>query len=60
LAGLDARQREAVEAVTRGLVNKLLHDPIVRGKSLAAGANGELYASILRQLYALDEEDTEE
>jgi hypothetical protein len=31
----------------------------VRGKALAAGANGELYASILRQLYALDEEDPE-
>ncbi len=59
LAGLDPRQRQAVEAVTRGLVNKLLHDPIVRGKALAAGANGELYASILRQLYALDEEDPE-
>jgi glutamyl-tRNA reductase len=59
LAGLDPQQRQAVEAVTRGLVNKLLHDPIVRGKALAAGANGELYASILRQLYALDEEDPE-
>jgi glutamyl-tRNA reductase len=57
LGDLDPRQRQAVEAVTRGLVNKLLHDPIVRGKALAAGANGELYASILRQLYALDEED---
>jgi glutamyl-tRNA reductase len=57
LAGLSPRQRQAVEAVTRGLVNKLLHDPIVRGKALAAGANGELYANILRQLYALDEED---
>jgi glutamyl-tRNA reductase len=59
LAGLDPRQRQAVEAVTRGLVNKLLHDPIVRGKGLAAGANGELYAKILRQLYALDEEDAD-
>jgi glutamyl-tRNA reductase len=57
LGGLDAQQRQAVEAVTRGLVNKLLHDPTVRGKALAAGANGELYASVLRQLYALDEED---
>ena len=57
LAGLDAVQRAAVDAVTRGLVNKLLHDPIVRGKALAAGANGEMYAGILRQLYALDEED---
>jgi glutamyl-tRNA reductase len=59
LAGLDEQQRQAVEALTRGLVNKLLHDPIVRGKALAAGANGELYATILRQLYALDEEDPE-
>jgi glutamyl-tRNA reductase len=59
LGALDERQREAVEAVTRGLVNKLLHDPIVRGKSLAAGANGALYATILRQLYGLDEEDVD-
>ncbi|MFL6294998.1 MAG: glutamyl-tRNA reductase, partial [Actinomycetes bacterium] len=36
LAGLDDRQRAAVEAMTRGLVNKLLHDPMVRGKALAA------------------------
>ncbi|HZD03047.1 MAG TPA: glutamyl-tRNA reductase [Actinomycetes bacterium] len=59
LAELDPQQRQAVEALARGLVNKLLHDPIVRGKALAAGANGELYVSILRQLYALDEEDPE-
>ncbi len=59
LADLEPRQRQAVEAVTRGLVNKLLHDPIVRGKALAAGANGELYTSILRQLYALDEEESD-
>jgi glutamyl-tRNA reductase len=57
LAGLDPAQREAVDQVTRGLVNKLLHDPIVRGKALASGANGEMYAGILRQLYALDEGD---
>jgi glutamyl-tRNA reductase len=57
LAGLDPTQREAVDQVTRGLVNKLLHDPIVRGKALAGGANGEMYAGILRQLYALDEGD---
>jgi glutamyl-tRNA reductase len=57
LSELDPAQRGAVDAITRGLVNKLLHDPIVRGKALAAGANGEMYASILRQLYALEEED---
>jgi len=54
LAGLDDRQRAAVEAVTRGLVNKLLHDPIVRGKALAARPDGDLYVAALRQLYHLD------
>jgi glutamyl-tRNA reductase len=54
LAGLDERQRAAVEAVTRGLVNKLLHDPMVRGKSLAARPDGDLYVAALRELYGLD------
>jgi glutamyl-tRNA reductase len=54
LAGLDERQRAAVEAVTRGLVNKLLHDPMVRGKTLAARPDGDLYVTALRELYGLD------
>jgi glutamyl-tRNA reductase len=54
LAGLDDRQRAAVEAVTRGLVNKLLHDPMVRGKALAARPDGDRYVAALRQLYHLD------
>jgi glutamyl-tRNA reductase len=54
LAGLDAQQQAAVEAVTRGLVNKLLHDPMVRGKSLAARPDGDLYVAALRELYGLD------
>jgi glutamyl-tRNA reductase len=54
LAGLDDRQRAAVEAVTHGLVNKLLHDPMVRGKTLAARPDGDLYVAALRELYRLD------
>jgi glutamyl-tRNA reductase len=54
LAGLDPQQRAAVEAVTRGLVNKLLHDPMVRGKTLAARPDGDLYVAALRELYGLD------
>jgi len=57
LSGLDERERAAVEAVTRGLVNKLLHEPVVRGKALAAGPDGDLYARMLRELYALDDPD---
>jgi glutamyl-tRNA reductase len=54
LAGLDERERAAVEAVTRRLVDKLLHDPMVRGKALAARPDGDLYVAALRELYGLD------
>ncbi len=36
LAGLDDAQRRAVEALTRGIVAKLLHEPTVRLKAAAA------------------------
>jgi glutamyl-tRNA reductase len=36
LAGLSEREREAVEALTSRIVNKLLHEPIVRLKETAA------------------------
>jgi glutamyl-tRNA reductase len=54
LAGLDEGQRAAVDAVTRGLVNKLLHDPMVRGKALAARPDGDLFVAAVRELYGLD------
>jgi glutamyl-tRNA reductase len=54
LAGLDDRQLAAVETITRGVVNKLLHDPVVNGKALAAGPDGELYVRTLRELFGLD------
>jgi len=57
LSDLSERERAAVEAVTKGLVNKLLHEPVVRGKALAAGPDGDLYARMLRELYALDDLD---
>jgi glutamyl-tRNA reductase len=57
LTGLDASERAVVEAVTRRLVNKLLHEPMVRGKALAAGPDGDLYSRMLRELYALEEPD---
>ncbi len=57
LAGLTDRERAAVDAVTSGLVNKLLHEPVVRGKALAAGPDGDLYAAMLRRLYDLDQFD---
>jgi glutamyl-tRNA reductase len=51
LSGLDARQRAAVEGLTRGIVNKLLHDPTVRLKDSAGSAKGERLAAALRELF---------
>ena len=54
LDGLDQRQREAVEALAHGLVNKLLHRPTVTLKEHAGSATGDRLADAMRQLYDLD------
>lgn len=53
LGDLTPAQREAVEALTAGIVNKLLHDPSVRLKDDAGSPRGERYASALRELFDL-------
>jgi glutamyl-tRNA reductase len=53
LAGLDDKQRAAVEALTKGIVNKLLHTPTVALKDAAGTATGERLADALRQLHDL-------
>jgi glutamyl-tRNA reductase len=54
LADLSPEERRAVEAVTVQIVNKLLHDPTVRLKEAAAGADGASYADAVRHLFGLD------
>lgn len=53
LADLDPAQREAVEALSRGLVNKLLHEPTVRLKDAAGHARGDRLADAIRDLFDL-------
>jgi glutamyl-tRNA reductase len=55
LESLDPVAREAVEALARGIVNKLLHEPTVRLKEAAGTARGELYADALVTLFDLSE-----
>lgn len=55
LGTLDERQREAVEALTRGIINTLLHDPTVRLKELADAGGAEHHAHALRELFDLDQ-----
>ncbi|MGQ0617771.1 MAG: glutamyl-tRNA reductase [Acidimicrobiia bacterium] len=53
LDGLDDRQRAAVEAITLGIVRKLLHEPTVRLKDTAGSARGDRLASATRDLFDL-------
>ncbi len=53
LAGLDPAQRAAVEAVTKGIVAKLLHQPSVRLKDDAGTPQGERNAAAVRDLFDL-------
>jgi glutamyl-tRNA reductase len=49
--GLDDEQRTAIDAATRSVVNKLLHEPTVRLKDDAGTARGERLAEALRELF---------
>lgn len=53
LAALDPDQRDVVEALTRGIVAKLLHDPTVELKDAAGSPKGERLAEALRDLFDL-------
>jgi glutamyl-tRNA reductase len=53
LADLDDRERAAVEALTRGIVAKLLHEPTVRLKAEAGSQQGERLAEAVRSLFDL-------
>jgi glutamyl-tRNA reductase len=53
LPDLDARARAEVSRTVRRVVDKLLHEPTVRVKELAAGPGGTDYAGALRALFGL-------
>jgi len=53
LSSLDPVQRAAVEAVTKGIVAKLLHQPSVRLKQDAGTPQGERNAAAVRDLFDL-------
>ncbi len=53
LAALDDRQRAAVDAMTKGVLAKLLHDPTVALKEAAGTPRGEQLAEAARILFDL-------
>ncbi|CAN5171871.1 glutamyl-tRNA reductase [soil metagenome] len=57
LGALEDGQREAVEALTKGIVNTLLHEPTVRLKQLVDTPDGERFVRALTHLFDLDAGD---
>jgi glutamyl-tRNA reductase len=51
---LTPAERQTIEAMARGIVAKLLHDPVVRVKDLAARGSAEPHARALAELFGLD------
>jgi glutamyl-tRNA reductase len=55
LGDLDERQSQALDALTRGIVNALLHEPTIRLKDLADVRGADLHGAVLRELFDLPE-----
>jgi len=53
LERLDAEQRTTVDALTRSLLAKILHDPTVRLKDAAGTARGDRLADAMRELFGI-------
>ncbi len=58
LTGLDEAQVDAVDALTRGIIAKLLHDPSVALRDAAGSTRGDRLIASLRELFALEGDDT--
>jgi glutamyl-tRNA reductase len=51
---MDERQREAIEVLTKGIVNKLLHEPTVRLKEAAGSPRADRLTEALQALFDLE------
>ncbi|MBV8728532.1 MAG: glutamyl-tRNA reductase [Acidobacteriia bacterium] len=52
---LDARQEEALTALTRGIVNKIAHGPITELRSQATQANGAHVVAVVKKVFHLED-----
>lgn len=52
--GLDDEGREVLEALARGVANKLLHRPVSGVKDLVSGPDGQVYLEVFQELFDLD------
>ncbi len=57
LGSLSEEELNAVNTLASGIINKMLHEPMVRLKASAGNKEGYLYVDSLRHLFGLDEEE---
>lgn len=55
LGALTPQQEEAIEALTRGIVNKIAHGPITELRKQASAPEGRHFVSIIRKVFRLGE-----
>ena len=53
LGALTREQEEAIEALTRGIVNKIAHGPISELRKQASSPEGHHFVSAIRKVFRL-------
>ncbi len=57
LSGLNDKEKKILEAMTKSIVNKILHGPVSRLKKDADKIEGDTYIDTTRKLFDLDDDD---
>jgi glutamyl-tRNA reductase len=52
---LTPQQEEAIESLTRGIVNKIAHGPISELRKQAVHPDGHHFVSVIRKVFRLGE-----
>lgn len=55
LSGLTEKELHIIRKTTKGMINQLLHDPVVRLKELAAKKDGPDVLDMFSTIFALEE-----
>ena len=59
LNGLQEKDIQAIDAMTKAIVNKIAHDPVTHLKKEANKVEGDFYIEATRKLFDLDKEEEE-
>jgi glutamyl-tRNA reductase len=57
LGELTPQQEQAIDALTRGIINKIAHTPITELRRSAGRPEGGVVVDVIRRLFRLDEQD---